>query len=45
MTMVSAKVLEIVNIFTLAPMDLSIQEDCERTNISFGLQKDDAKLP
>ena len=43
--MVSAKVLEIVNIFTQAPMDLSIQEDCERTSISFGLRKDDTKLP
>lgn len=43
--MVSAKVLEIVNIFTPAPMDLIIQEDCERTIISFGLQKDDTKLP
>lgn len=43
--MASAKVFEIVNIFTQAPMDLSIHEDCERTSISFGLQKDDTKLP
>lgn len=43
--MASTKVLEIVNIFTQAPMDLIIQEDCERTIISFGLQKDDTKLP
>lgn len=45
MAMASAKVFEIVNIFTQAPMDLSIHEDCERTSISFGLQKDDTKLP
>lgn len=45
MAMASAKVLEIVNIFTQAPMDLSIHEDCERTIISFGLQKDDTILP
>lgn len=26
-------------------MDLSIHEDCERTSIFFGLQKDETKLP
>ncbi len=45
MAMASVKVFEIVNVFTQAPMDLSIHEDCERTSISFGLQKDDTKLP
>lgn len=45
MAMASVKVFEIVNIFTQAPMDLSIHEDCERTSISFGLQKDETKLP
>lgn len=43
--MASARVLEIVNVFTQAPMDLSIHEDCERTIISFGLQKEDTILP
>lgn len=43
--MASAKVLEIVNIFTQASMELSIHEDCERMSISFGLQKDDTILP
>lgn len=37
--MASVKVLDIVNVFTQAPMDLIIQEDCERTTMSFGLQK------
>lgn len=45
MAMASAKVLEIVNIFTQASMELSIHEDCERMSISFGLQKDDTILP
>lgn len=43
--MASAKVLEIVHVFTQAPMDLSIQEDCDGMSISFGLQKDNTILP
>lgn len=42
--MASVKVLEIVNIFTQAPMELSILEDCEKLSISFGLQKDNMLL-
>lgn len=42
--MASVKVLEIVNIFTQAPMELSILEDCEKISISFGLQKDNMLL-
>lgn len=42
--MASVKVLEIVNVFTQAPMELSILEDCERISISFGLQKDNKLL-
>lgn len=43
--MASVKLLDIVNVFTQAPMDLRIQEDCERTTMSFGLQKEDTLLP
>lgn len=43
--MASVKVLDIVNVFTQAPMDLIIQEDCERTTMSFGLQKEGTLLP
>lgn len=43
--MASAKLLDIVNVFTQAPMDLTIQEDCERTTVSFGLQKEGTLLP
>ena len=43
--MASVKLLDIVNIFTQTPMDLIIQEDCERTTMSFGLQKEDTLLP
>ena len=42
--MASVKVLEIVNIFTQAPMELSILEDCEKISMSFGLQKDNMLL-
>lgn len=43
--MASAKLLDIVNVFTQAPMDLTIQEDCERVTMSFGLQKEGTLLP
>lgn len=43
--MASAKILDIVNVFTQAPMGLIIQEDCERTTMSFGLQKERTLLP
>ena len=43
--MASVKLLDIVNIFTQTPMDLIIQEDCERTTMSFGLQKEYTLLP
>lgn len=42
--MASARVLEIVGIFTQAPMDLNVQEDCDGMRTSFGLIKDDAML-
>lgn len=43
--MAAAKVLDIVNVFTQAPMDLTIQEDCEKVTMSFGLQKEGTLLP
>lgn len=43
--MVSAKLLDIANVFTQAPMDLTIQEDCEKVTMSFGLQKEGTLLP
>lgn len=42
--MASIIVLEIVNIFSQAPLELSILEDCEKISISFGLQKDNMLL-
>lgn len=42
--MASVIVIEIVNVFTQAPMELSILEDCEKISISFGLQKDNKHL-
>ena len=43
--MVSVKVLNIVYLFTESPMDLTIQEDCERATLSFGLSKEGTSLP
>lgn len=43
--MASAKIFDIVNIFTQSPMGLTIQEDCEMTDLSFGLIKDGTLLP
>lgn len=43
--MASAKVLDIVYVFTQSPMNLTIQEDCESITLSFGLIKEGTLLP